>query len=357
MKEGKRKTILYFFVGHSTFVQKDIDIFSKEFAVKTFNFKADKKWETPFLFIKQKLFLLRNIWSANLVVCQFAGYHSFLPCLIARIFSKPSLVISGGMDCHNFPSIGYGNLNRPFVKTFTRWSFKLCTHIAPKHESLWMCDYTYEDQDYPKQGVKYFMPKLNKPHTAIENGYDSEKLYRRKEKKPDTFLTVAGGFRYSSTVALKGIDLVLEIAKQFPQCTFTIVGVEPGISLPLQSSNVILVPPVKNEALIDYFSESQFYLQLSMAEGFPNALCEAMLCECIPIGSNVFSIPEIIDGTGLILKRRNADDLIKVIEQALMSNKEKLSKAARKQVVVNYSLSSRENKLSSLLKKLLSNSN
>ena len=52
-------------------------------------------------------------------------------------------------------------------------------------------------------------------------------------------------------------------------------------------------------------SISEYYLQLSMAE-VSNSLCEAMICECIPIGDKRFSIPEIIGKHGLYIDRRDS---------------------------------------------------
>ena len=113
-----------------------------------------------------------------------------------------------------------------------------------------------------------------------------------------------------------------------------------------------MLDAVKNEELIDIFSSCEFYLQLSMAEGFPNSLCEAMLCECIPIGSNVFSIPEIIGDSGFVLKNRSGDELKQILQQALNADKDVLKKKARLRITENYTLESRKAKLLSLCSSL-----
>ena len=42
-----------------------------------------------------------------------------------------------------------------------------------------------------------------------------------------------------------------------------------------------------------------------MSEGFPNALCEAMLSGCIPIVSNVGAMPKIVKETGYLLLKKD----------------------------------------------------
>jgi hypothetical protein len=128
--------ILHFSVRESSFVKKDITYLKESHAVKILTFNTKNKFFTPFAFIFQKIQLLVHIWFADVLVCQFSGYHSFLPALFGKIFKKPVLIISGGTDCNSFPSIRYGNLYRPILKIFTHWSFKLASHIAPKHNSL-----------------------------------------------------------------------------------------------------------------------------------------------------------------------------------------------------------------------------
>ena len=143
------------------------------------------------------------------------------------------------------------------------------------------------------------------------------------------------------------------MAPFFPECEFAILGMQDASGLPNKPANVKVLPPLKNEGLIDVFSASEFYLQLSVAEGFPNAICEAMLCECIPIGSNVFSIPEIIGDSGFVLKKRDVKELKLLIQKAIECDKAALMKNSRERIAQNYSLLKRREKLLELCNALL----
>ncbi|MBI4945107.1 MAG: glycosyltransferase family 4 protein [Bacteroidetes bacterium] len=347
-----QKQILYFCTDYSSFVNKDISIFKKEFEVKSFLFNVRNKHLTPLSFIKQFLFILINIFKADLLVCQFAGYHSFLPVLFAKLLFKPSLIILGGTDCVGFPSIRYGNFQKTILSKFTKWSSQLASHLSPVCESLILCDYTYQKEDFQKQGLLFFCPKLKTPYTIIYNGYDEKKWFRNVEKKKNTFITVAGGLKMPFTFQLKGIDLILEIAPSFPECEFTIIGADEAMHLPIRSKNVRLLPAMKHEELIKFYSQSEFYLQLSMSEGFPNALCEAMLCECIPIVSNVGAMPDIIGNTGFVLQTKEIKKLEDLIKAALHSNNNFLSEKAREKIIEHYQESKREKNLLDLINRI-----
>ncbi|MEK6616904.1 MAG: hypothetical protein AABZ32_12500 [Bacteroidota bacterium] len=229
-----KKEILYFCTAYSSFVNKDIAIFKKEFTVKSFLFGVKNKYLIPFSFVKQLFFILINIFKADVIVCQFAGYHSFLPAFFAKLFFKPSLIILGGTDCVGFPSIRYGNFQKKILSKFTKWSCQMASHLSPVHESLMLCDYSYQKKDFPKQGLLFFCPKLKTPYTVIYNGYDEKKWFRNSEKKKNTFITVAGGLGMPFTFQLKGIDLLLQIAPYFPDCEFTIIGADETVHLLIQ---------------------------------------------------------------------------------------------------------------------------
>ena len=90
------------------------------------------------------------------------------------------------------------------------------------------------------------------------------------------------------------------------------------------------------------YREAQFHFQLSLFEGFGLSLCEAMLCECIPIGSSVNMIPQIIGDTGFILNQKKIDLLIDIMKKAIATtNKEDLGKKARQRIVENFNESIR----------------
>lgn len=350
----KKCLILFFHTGKSSFSIKDLNIFNSIAHTIELSFSSNKKILTPFLFVSQLFFILKNIRQTKIFISQFAGYHSFIPSIISRISKIPHLIISGGTDCVSFPGIGYGNFYKTFLGLFTKWSFQLATHIAPKHESLWNYNYSYDKTEPSNQGIRAFLPNLKTDHTVITNGYDYEKWQPAKvDRLPKSFITVSSGFQFPFQVALKGIDLILEVATHFPDCKFTILGVPPWKKLDLKSSNVTILPPAKNDDLIEIYSRHQYYLQLSMAEGFPNALCESMLCGCIPIVANVFSMPEIIENSGYILKERNSDLLKNLVEEAISSSNIGKSELSRQLIVNNYPLLKRENKLKQLIMKII----
>jgi glycosyltransferase involved in cell wall biosynthesis len=89
-----------------------------------------------------------------------------------------------------------------------------------------------------------------------------------------------------------------------------------------------------------------------MAEGFPNSLCEAMLCECIPIGSNVFSIPEIIGDSGIVIKKRNVEEVMHMIGTLDSKDIDRLVKAARTRVNEYYNLEIRERRLLQIIEEI-----
>jgi len=346
-----KPNILYFHAGKSSFVIKDIEILQERYNVLDFFFDTSNKKKYPLIFIKQKFFILRHIFKTKLIVCQFAGHHTFLPILFSKVFFKKSVVVAGGTDCVSFPSIGYGNFNNKLLAHTTAFSFKKCNLILPVHQTLVEYDYTYQNNDLKKQGYQFFIPGIKTPYEIIHNGYDSGKWFCNSEKETNSFVTIGAGLGSRFGFNLKGIDLIFEIAPKFPSATFYIIG---GATIKKDKpTNVKLLDNIPNQDLQPFLSKMQFYMQLSMSEGFPNALSEAMLCECVPIVSNVGGMPDIVSDSGYILKHKDVNELYELVKDALTNFElSTLGKKTRQRVVENYTFEKRKRKLLAAIGKL-----
>jgi len=145
-----KKKLLYFCSSRSSFVENDLEIITQKYDVSVFIFHPKTKFYTPFTYCKQFFFILKNIFSADAYCCFFGGHHSLLPAFMGFVFRKPCIIFTGGTDCVSFPSINYGNFSKKILGKITELSYRFATYIVPVHKSLVLCDYTYQDNDFPK---------------------------------------------------------------------------------------------------------------------------------------------------------------------------------------------------------------
>lgn len=349
----QRPLILYVFPKLLTFVKRDIDYLESEFDLVKESFLPLKTWHLPFMMFAQIVRLVFIIPRVKVVVCQFAGYHTIVPCLMAKLFRKPIVVIASGTESANFPQIDYGNHRKKWLSRATCFTMRLATAISPVHKSLIQADYTYSTEFPEKQGILNHCTGVKASFHPIPYGFDPSVFKPMHESRiPNSFVTMAFGIGQDKLKKLKGADLIIEVAPRFPDCTFVLVGAE-GLADDLPS-NVIVQGAVSISEVPNLLSKYEFYFQLSISEGFPNALGEAMLCGCIPIGSNVTSIPEIIGDTGFILNSRDVDQLEHVIHQALKCQRTVLSNLARTKITRDYPVGRRTGELIEVIGELLS---
>jgi glycosyltransferase involved in cell wall biosynthesis len=343
------KGLLYIFPQLSSFVRKDLSFFQKEYKVTPHLFQVKNKALLPlYLLWKIALFPIYSIGKKT-VVAQFGGYHTVAPALWCKILSKKFVIVLGGYDCVSFPSIGYGAFANKWMRKAVIYSYKRADLLLPVHESLICSNYTYSSEYPDKQGIRAFIPNLKTPHQTIFNGYDTSKWPADlSKKKPRTAITIAAGIEENRRSILKGIDIVLELAKAHPDYEFIIVG---G-SLVNTPINVTVHPQLPQSELLKLLQQSQFYLQLSISEGFPNALCEAMLCGCIPIVSNVASMPEIIGDSGAILETKSQRDLSSILKKLELENNTVLQQKSINRITELYTETSREVQLLNAIRKL-----
>ena len=338
--------ILYTYLFRRSFVHTDLTLLEEKFNLYTYHFDPRQKIMLPLALMKQFFFLLFNFGKYDYYVSFFAGYHSALPALFAKWAGKKAYIFLGGTDCFKYPSFHYGNFTKTWYGMFTCFSARQCSLLIPVSRNLIQSTSMYYDQDSQQQGIYHWCKGIQTPYEVIPLEYKPALFYRREvARKEKSFISVAFGIEGTSFIR-KGIDKIVMLANQLPHHEFTIIGTDPNnfpVNIP---DNLKLLPPVPYEQLPNHYSEHQFYLQLSIAEGFPSAVCEAMLCECIPIGSEVAAIPEIISTHGFLVPERKDEVIIATIHKAIAYvDKEGMGKSAREYIVSNFGPGRRINAL------------
>lgn len=351
VEKMKLKQIIYVYPHASTFILRDVELLSEEYDVVPYEFSVKSKLKVPFEFIRQFFFLMMNTRRSSVIICHFAGYSSFLPALFGKVFRRPCFIIVAGNDGSRFMDFKYGNFTKKLLGFFTGISLKWATHVLPVHESLYFQEYSYYEGGMPSQGYSVFSPKSAKtPYTPVYYGYDTT-FFKNSElttRRKDSFISI-GNFNNRYCFFRKGFDLIIELARMRPDLHFTLVGWDGKKEIDAPA-NVKLVPFLPIDQIVEILNEHEYYFQLSIMEGFPNALAEAMLCGCIPIGSNVSGIPLIIGDTGYLLYKKDINELNKLIDLVLEDSRRKsLPTEARNRICENFTYDIRRKKISALI--------
>lgn len=344
-----KENLIFIYPKKYTFIKTEIRLLESNYCIKDINLKWSKKLLLPFNFFLQFIFLIVNVFNSKIILISFAGYWSFLPALFGKIFNKKTYLVVHGTDCADFPQINYGSLRLFQMKFFIKYSYKLADLILPVSKSLVYTENTYFEDKTLKFGYSYHFKNINTKSIVIPNGIDTS-FWKRNiniSRNRKSFITVLSPGQF----LLKGGDLILEIAKRFPDYDFTFAGIEQH-EVNCNLNNVKFLGYVSPNKLINLYSQSQFYFQLSLFEGFGVAICEAMLCECIPIVSNVNILPSIVGVSGFVLEKKNPNKLVNLINIAISTDYNVLEKKARLRIVNNFSF---ENRKRLLLKTLQNN--
>ena len=341
-----KKNLIFIYPKLYTFIQTEIKLLSDEFNLISINQNWERKILLPFNLIRQVIFLVINIRKVDTILISFGGYWSFFPALFSDLLGKKVAIVMHGTDCVSFPEIEYGNLRNPILSFVTKKSLQWASIILPVSESLVYTENNYYSSKTLKFGYNYHLSNIKTPYKVIHNGLNILDWVRDNEiiRNKTSFVTVLG----EGKIKIKGVDLIIEVASRFPDSIFYLAGIEnvKGYNIP---KNIICKGRLTPEELKVLFNQSQFYLQLSNTEGFGVALCEAMLCECIPLVSDVNFLPTIVGDSGFVLNKRNSDMLVDLINMALNSDIIHLEQKARKRIKDNFSVNKRKKMLLSVL--------
>ena len=257
---------------------------------------------------------------------------------MTRLLKKKSIIVLGGVDVAKEKDFSYGIWLNPWKSVLVRYGLTHASAVIAVDDFL---------KSEAMKLARYDGGNIR----TIPTGYDPE-FWKPSGNKEPRVLMVASSPN-EARARLKGIDVFLRVAQLLPNTQFEIIGftsdAAPAFVIP---SNVVCSPFVPQELLLHSYQRSKVYCQLSFREGLPNSLCEAMLCECVPVGSNVGGIPTAIGETGYLVEYNNDGQIAEAIRQALASSPDS-GKKARLRIASHFSLPQREDSLKKLIGELL----
>lgn len=229
------------------------------------------------------------IRGADLTFTWFASTWASFIVALARLAGKPSVVVLAGADVQRIPAIGYGSANTGWKRLLLRFTLRHATRLLPVDASL-------------VDAARRIGQVRDGSVTVLPTGYDAA-FWVPGEKDPGLVLTVAGCDNIQR-LRVKGIDHLLAAATRLPHLRFVVIGTDPAVVaqvVPAVPPNVSLLRACPRQELLAWYQRAGVYCQPSLSEGLPNAVCEAMLCGCVPVGSAVGGMPTAIGDAGYLV--------------------------------------------------------
>ena len=329
------ETVNICFVGRLSFrfVKKDYEILRKYYDIDLID-PPSKKTEWPKYIHSVKT----KVKNCDLTFSWFAVNYSAPVVYYSKRYNKKSIVIVGGYDAAYVPEINYGVFT-DLRKIPTKYIYKNVDKALVVDSSL--KEDIIKNAKVSGRNIEY-----------LPTGYDPN-YWKPKGEKENIVLTV--GSVNHTVVKRKGFETFVRAAKYIPDARFVLVGKHQDESIEnlkkISPPNVEFTGFIPDKELLEMYQKAKVYCQLSRYEGLPNALCEAMLCGCTPVGTKYCGIPTAIGDTGFYVPYGNAKETADGIKKAL-NKADELAKHARKRIMKLFPHELRERELIKIIEKL-----
>jgi glycosyltransferase involved in cell wall biosynthesis len=123
-----------------------------------------------------------------------------------------------------------------------------------------------------------------------------------------------------SRLKVKGVPLLFDAARRISDVPFTLIGIHDHLLESVRAGapkNVNVLGRVSWDELLAWYRRSKVYCQSSVVEGLPNAVCEAMLCGCIPVGTDVGGMGSAVGPNGVLVPSGDPSRLADAVLKAL----------------------------------------
>lgn len=335
----KLPKIVFIYPYLSSFIKIDLELLQRHFDVYAIH------W-TRTLDIINVLHTMWLVFRTDLSFTWLAGGHAARVVFFSKLFRKKSIVVVGGYEVANEPEINYGLMISQKYARKVKYVLENADVILTVDDSL------------KKDAIKNAAVSGNNILT-VPTGYDPEK-WKPNGEKENLVITVAAietrevsGIEIRDKLRLKGIDTFLSSARFLQNIKFKVIGVQNEASKEIRSispQNVEIIGFLPQEELLQYYQKAKVYCQLSWREGLPNSLCEAMLCECVPVGTDRYGIVTAIGDTGLYVPYGDPKATAEAIMKGLNSDK---GKDARERIKTMLPLEKREKELVNIIYRIL----
>lgn len=282
--------------------------------------------------------IILKIFHSDLIFCWFASVYASIAVLVGKFLGIKSIIIVGGVDVAKDKELGYGIWLNPWKAKLVRYALHNANRVLVVDPSL-------------KNSAMSLAEYDGKNITYLPTGYDSS-FWKPLGEKERLVLTVAV-VHDVKRLKLKGIDLLIQAAEKLSELQFVVIGVNRKLASSLKPpSNMTFHEPIARADLLPYYRQAKVYCQPSLREGLPNTLCEAMLCGCIPVATDVGGNPTAVGDTGILIPPKDVDALTAALQHA-MKLPEDTSGRARTRVVALFPKQKREIELHRIIDELM----
>ncbi|MBK7255935.1 MAG: glycosyltransferase family 4 protein [Ignavibacteria bacterium] len=353
--------------SNAGFILNDVDILKEKYDVDLYIAYTKKNILILASLLNQLLHHILKIGKYKLIYIWFGDYHSFIPVLLGKIFKIKSVIAVGGYDATNIPEIDCGAFNKSTLKKRIRsimleYSLRNADRILVVDDSLIKNENKYIYSDIPgkenlKDGILQYIPEIEKNIEVVYTGFDGNYFKKDGSISKEKIILSVGNSPNDNEFRRKGFDELIKAAGKMPEVKFVIVGLNPVQIDRLKKQNLNNLETysfLNMDELRKMYARAKVFAQLSMFEGQPNSLCEAMMSECIPVGSDVNGIPRVIGDTGFIVYKKNTEEIILRLTEALNAP-EDLGKKARQRILDNFSLERRKTSVLKISDELVKN--
>ena len=325
------KSVLFSCTVWPPFIEEDFRILSRHFLLEKIHAHGLEA------LVRIPGGVLRNDLTLSWFGSVYAGYTVFL----AKLLGKKSVVIVAGVDASKDREINYGIWLSPWKSLFVRYAYRHADRVLVVDPFL---------------GREVIRLAEYEGHN-IENvpfGFDGAQWTPGGEKEPlvATVASCENMWRFRK----KGLDKLFEAARLLPDLRFMVIGIhrvflqEIRPALPPNVETIVHMPRAD---LLPFLRRAKVYTQPSYTEGLPNALCEAMLCGCIPVGTVAGGIPTAIGDAGFLVPYGDVAALSGALRKACEAPASAGLKA-RERILREFPLQKREQALARVLDSLTS---